>query len=141
EDGVLVDAHDEQAMAPAIEPLNAALSMRLYRGMLTIRIMDARFMALQRQGRTGFYGEAVGQEAAVVGSAAAIEPQDWLVPALREAGAGIYRGLSLDSYAAQIFGNATDVSKGRQMPCHPCDRDTHYVVMSSCVANQLPHAV
>jgi pyruvate dehydrogenase E1 component alpha subunit/2-oxoisovalerate dehydrogenase E1 component alpha subunit len=27
------------------------------------------------------------------------------------------------------------------MPCHPCDRDTHYVVMSSCVANQLPHAV
>jgi pyruvate dehydrogenase E1 component alpha subunit/2-oxoisovalerate dehydrogenase E1 component alpha subunit len=134
EDGAVVD---DQAVAS----LDAALCARLYRGMLTIRIMDARFMALQRQGRTGFYGEAVGQEAAVVGSAAALEPQDWLVPALREAGAGIYRGLSLDSYAAQIFGNAADVSKGRQMPCHPCDRDSHYVVMSSCVANQLPHAV
>jgi pyruvate dehydrogenase E1 component alpha subunit len=134
EDGAVLD---DQAAAS----LDAALCTRLYRGMLTIRIMDARFMALQRQGRTGFYGEAVGQEAAVVGSAAALEPQDWLVPALREAGAGIYRGLSLDSYAAQIFGNAADVSKGRQMPCHPCDRDTHYVVMSSCVANQLPHAV
>ena len=31
----------------------------------------------------------------MVGSAAALEPQDWLVPALREAGAGILRGLPL----------------------------------------------
>src|SRR5690606_21624534 len=39
----------------------------LYRGMLQIRVMDERLMALQRQGRIGFYGEARGQEAAVVG--------------------------------------------------------------------------
>ena len=117
------------------------LTRSLYRGMMTIRVMDERLLALQRQGRTGFYGEARGQEAAVVGSAAAMEPQDWLIPALREAGAGVYRGLTLDSYVAQIFGNADDVSKGRQMPCHPCDRETNYVVMSSCVASQVPHAV
>ncbi|HEX5057989.1 MAG TPA: thiamine pyrophosphate-dependent enzyme, partial [Kofleriaceae bacterium] len=101
----------------------------------------ARMMALQRQGRIGFYGEAMGQEAAVVGSAAATEPQDWIVPALREAGVGLFRGMTLDSYIAQIFGNAADVTKGRQMPCHPCDRDRHYVVMSSCVSTQVPHAV
>ncbi|WP_428265125.1 thiamine pyrophosphate-dependent dehydrogenase E1 component subunit alpha [Haliangium sp.] len=118
-----------------------ALCMRLYRGMLDIRLMDERFMTLQRQGRIGFYGEAKGQEAAVVGSAASLEPDDWLVPALREAGAGLFRGLPLESYVSQLYGNAADVTKGRQMPCHPCDRDTHYVVMSSCVANQLPHAV
>ena len=98
-------------------------------------------MALQRQGRIGFYGEAMGQEAAVVGSAAAIAPEDWIVPALREAGVGLYRGMTLDSYIAQIFGNAADVTKGRQMPCHPCDREHHYVVMSSCVSTQIPHAV
>lgn len=128
---------DEQAAAR----IDKDLARRLFRGMVTIRVMDARLMALQRQGRIGFYGEAVGQEAAVVGSAAATEPDDWVIPALREAGAGIFRGLSLDKYIAQIFGNAADISKGRQMPCHPCDRDTNYVVMSSCVANQLPHAV
>jgi pyruvate dehydrogenase E1 component alpha subunit/2-oxoisovalerate dehydrogenase E1 component alpha subunit len=104
-------------------------------------VTDARMMALQRQGRIGFYGEAMGQEAAVVGSAAASEPQDWIVPALREAGVGLYRGMTLDSYIAQIFGNAADPSKGRQLPCHPCDRDHHYVVMSSCVSTQIPHAV
>ena len=120
---------------------DADLCRKLYRGMLGIRIMDERLLALQRQGRIGFYGEARGQEAAVVGSAAAMEPQDWLVPALREAGAGIYRGLPLRAYVAQIFGNANDVCKGRQMPCHPCDRNTNYVVMSSCVASQVPHAV
>jgi len=121
--------------------LDAELGRRLYRGMLTIRVMDQRLMALQRQGRVGFYGEALGQEAAVVGSAAALEPQDWLVPALREAGAGIFRGMSMASYVAQIFGNAADVTKGRQLPCHPCDKERHYVVMSSCVGSQIPHAV
>ncbi|MCA9679648.1 MAG: 3-methyl-2-oxobutanoate dehydrogenase [Kofleriaceae bacterium] len=109
--------------------------------MLTIRVTDARMMALQRQGRISFYGEALGQEAAVVGSAAASLPDDWIVPALREAGVGLFRGLTLESYVAQIFGNALDPTKGRQMPCHPIDRDHHYVVMSSCVASQIPHAV
>jgi pyruvate dehydrogenase E1 component alpha subunit/2-oxoisovalerate dehydrogenase E1 component alpha subunit len=121
--------------------LDDELGRRLYCGMLTIRVMDQRLMALQRQGRVGFYGEALGQEAAVVGSAAALEPRDWLVPALREAGAGIFRGMSMASYVAQIFGNAADVTKGRQLPCHPCDKERHYVVMSSCVGSQIPHAV
>ena len=121
--------------------LDRELARRLFDGMLRIRVTDARLMALQRQGRIGFYGEATGQEAAVVGSAAASAPEDWIVPALREAGVGLFRGMTLDSYLAQIFGNASDPSKGRQLPCHPCDRDHNYVVMSSCVSTQIPHAV
>src|SRR5215510_1808084 len=134
EDGT---AADEAALAD----LPRDLARRLFEGMVKIRVTDARMMALQRQGRIGFYGEAMGQEAAVVGSAAASEPQDWIVPALREAGVGLFRGMMLDSYIAQIFGNAADPSKGRQLPCHPCDRAHHYVVMSSCVSTQIPHAV
>lgn len=116
------------------------LLLRLYRGMAMIRIMDERLLTLQRQGRIGFYGEARGQEAAVVGTAAALQDKDYVVPALREAGAAIYRGLPLTSYVAQIFGNAHDVTKGRQMPCHPGSRAARYVTMSSCIATQLPHA-
>lgn len=134
EDGTPVDGAD-------LDWLDQALARTLFEGMLRIRVTDARMMALQRQGRIGFYGEATGQEAAVVGSAAASEPQDWIVPALREAGVGLFRGMSLDSYLAQIFGNAEDPTKGRQLPCHPCDREHHYVVMSSCVSTQIPHAV
>jgi pyruvate dehydrogenase E1 component alpha subunit/2-oxoisovalerate dehydrogenase E1 component alpha subunit len=134
EDGT---ATDDAALAG----LDPQLARRLFAGMVRIRVTDARMMALQRQGRIGFYGEAMGQEAAVVGSAAVSQPQDWIVPALREAGVGLYRGMTLDSYIAQIFGNAEDPTKGRQMPCHPCDREHHYVVMSSCVSTQVPHAV
>ena len=132
--------------AEGIEPSDLAavdreLATDLYRGMLMIRTMDDRLMKLQRQGRIGFYGEALGQEAAVIGTAAALSSQDWLVPALREAGAGIYRGLPLHDYVAQIFGNENDTSRGRQMPCHPGHRATHYVPMSSCVSSQISHAV
>jgi pyruvate dehydrogenase E1 component alpha subunit/2-oxoisovalerate dehydrogenase E1 component alpha subunit len=134
EDGTPVDD-------AALASLDKALARRLFEGMIRIRVTDARMMALQRQGRIGFYGEAMGQEAAVVGSAASTKPDDWIVPALREAGVGLYRGLTLDSYVAQIFGNSADPTKGRQMPCHPCDRENHYVVMSSCVSTQIPHAV
>ncbi len=134
EDGTAVDD-------AALASLDRDLARRLFEGMVRIRVTDARMMALQRQGRIGFYGEAVGQEAAVVGSAAASKPEDWIVPALREAGVGLFRGMTLDSYIAQIFGNAADPTKGRQMPCHPCDREHHYVVMSSCVSTQIPHAV
>src|SRR5258708_34297645 len=47
---------------------------RMYEAMLRIRITDARMMALQRQGRIGFYGEAMGHEAAGVGAPAASVP-------------------------------------------------------------------
>jgi pyruvate dehydrogenase E1 component alpha subunit/2-oxoisovalerate dehydrogenase E1 component alpha subunit len=132
---------EDGSLAGDVPWLDRAMARRLYDGMLTIRVTDARMMALQRQGRIGFYGEAMGQEAAVVGSAAASLPDDWIIPALREAGVGLFRGMTLDSYLAQIFGNAADPTKGRQMPCHPCDRATNYVVMSSCVSTQIPHAV
>jgi pyruvate dehydrogenase E1 component alpha subunit len=136
---------DEDGAAPlgddSLAGFDQALCRRLFEGMLRIRVVDARMMSMQRQGRISFYGEASGQEAAVVGSAAASLPDDWIVPALREAGVGLYRGMTLDSYVAQIIGNAVDPSKGRQMPCHPCDAATNYVVMSSVVSTQLPHAV
>jgi TPP-dependent pyruvate/acetoin dehydrogenase alpha subunit len=137
------DGSCDSASLPAVfgDAQPRELARRLYKHMLLIRIMDERLLALQRQGRTGFYGEARGQEAAVVGSAAALHRNDWIVPALREAGVGLWAGLTLRSYIAQIFGNANDVTKGRQMPCHPCSREANYVVMSSCVSTQVPHAV
>ncbi len=132
---------DGTLVAPgALPELGKDKLLALYRGMLLIRVMDERLMGLQRQGRIGFYGEAKGQEATVVGAALALEERDWVVPALREAGAAILRGLPLRAYVAQILGNAQDPSKGRQLPCHPGTRASHYVTMSSCVATQIPHA-
>jgi pyruvate dehydrogenase E1 component alpha subunit len=133
---------DGRAVAERVAALGmpAEKLLQLYRGMLTIRMMDERLLTLQRQGRISFYGEARGQEAAIVGTAAALQTQDYIVPALREAGAAIYRGLPLTAYISQLFGNANDLAKGRQMPCHPGSRASRYVTMSSCIGTQLPHA-
>lgn len=134
EDGTPVDD-------AALAKFDRELARKMFEAMLRIRVTDARMIALHRQGRISFYGEAMGQEAAVVGSAAATKPDDWIVPALREAGVGLYRGMPLVDYIAQVYGSGNDVTKGRQMPCHPCDREHNYVVMSSCVSTQVPHAV
>lgn len=113
---------------------------QMYGGMLRSRLLDQRLLPLQRQGRIGFYIGATGQEAGIIAGAHAIGPDDWFVPGLRETSAGLYRGMPLRTHLAQLFGNANDLTKGRQMPCHSGTRASHHVVMSSCVSSQLPHA-
>src|SRR2546430_14935686 len=82
--------------------------LRLYREMVRLRLLDERMMTLQRQGRVGFYGACTGQEAATLASAIALEPNDWIFPALREAGAMLLRGVPAGPHLCQIFGNAGD---------------------------------
>jgi pyruvate dehydrogenase E1 component alpha subunit/2-oxoisovalerate dehydrogenase E1 component alpha subunit len=109
--------------------------------MLRARVLDEKMLLLQRQGRIGFYAEARGQEAAVIGAVAALEPNDYVVPAHRELGAALYRGLPIANVVAQLYGNAHDVARGRQMPVHlATPRALRFIPPSSCVATQLPHA-
>ena len=67
----------------------------LYRAMVLTRAFDAKAIALQRTGRLGTYGSSLGQEAVAVGVGAAMVPEDVLVPAFREQGAQILRGVTL----------------------------------------------
>jgi pyruvate dehydrogenase E1 component alpha subunit/2-oxoisovalerate dehydrogenase E1 component alpha subunit len=113
---------------------------RVYSTMVLLRAMDERCLTLQRQGRISFYGAATGQEA-VVAAAAALDDGDWVFPALREAGVLLYRGFPLDKYAAQLYGSAEDILKGRQMPCHYGSRDQAFVTLSSPIGTQIPQAV
>jgi pyruvate dehydrogenase E1 component alpha subunit len=127
---------------PALDAALDANGLReLYRGMLRARVLDEKMLLLQRQGRIHFYAEARGQEASVVGAVAAMETTDYIVPAHRELGAALYRGLSMRSILAQLLGNANDIGRGRQMPVHPtAPRELRIIPPSSCVATQLPHA-
>lgn len=78
-------------------------AMRL---MLLSRAVDDRLIKLQRMGRVGVYGPVHGQEAAVIGSAMALDPQrDWMVPASREHPAMLRHGLPLKNMFATYMGN------------------------------------
>ncbi len=115
--------------------------LRLYQEMLRLRLLDQRMLTLQRQGRVAFYGTATGEEAAVLGSAFALQKDDWIFPALRQGGAALLRGYPLVEYISQCMGNRRDGTKGRQMPSHYCYRPANFVSWSSCIATQIPHAV
>jgi pyruvate dehydrogenase E1 component alpha subunit/2-oxoisovalerate dehydrogenase E1 component alpha subunit len=115
--------------------------VELYRQMLRVRRLDERMTALQRQGELGFHGSTLGQEAIPVAVGRALEPEDWVFPALREGAVMLVRGYPLADYLAQSFGSARDPQKGRQMPSHPASRRVHQVSWSSCIATQLPQAV
>ncbi len=132
----------EGAVDPARDPgLDPALLLRMYEHMLLLRALDGRMMNLQRQGRIGFYGTALGEEASTLGSAAAVRDTDWVFPALRQGGVLLWRGFPLRAFIAQLIGNTGDVLNGHQMPCHYADRGVNVVAWSSCIATQLPHAV
>src|SRR5207249_11542136 len=58
----------------------------LYRLMGLTRKADLEATALQRQGELAVYPPLIGQEAAQVGSAFALEESDWIFPSYRELG-------------------------------------------------------
>ena len=115
--------------------------LRLYRWMVLERTLDERMVTLQRQGRIGFYIGSVGEEATVFGAAAAMAQGDWLFPCYREHGAALFRGMPLATFLCDLLGNAGDVMKGRQMPCHEAWRPGRFASISSPISTQIPHAV
>lgn len=84
----------------------------LMRRMVWTRILDERSIALNRQGRLGFYAPTAGQEASQLGSQFAIEKEDFLLPAYRDIPQLIWQGLPL--YQAFLFSRGH--YHGNQMP-------------------------
>jgi 2-oxoisovalerate dehydrogenase E1 component alpha subunit len=72
--------------------------LELYRLMALTRRADLEATALQRQGELAVYPPLIGQEAAQVGSAFALEESDWIFPSYRELGAAVVRGVDLVEY-------------------------------------------
>ncbi len=73
----------------------------LMRRMVYTRILDQRSIALNRQGRLGFYAPTAGQEASQLGSQFALEQEDFILPGYRDVPQLIWQGLPL--YQAFLF--------------------------------------
>ena len=112
----------------------------LYRTMVLNRNLDGKMLNLQRQGRLGFYLTSTGEEATHIGSAFALEKNDWVIPCYREPGAALVRGFPLQDFINQCYGNSGDIQKGRQMPCHYGHRGSNLATISSPVGTQIPQA-
>lgn len=103
----------------------------LYKTMVYTRIIDEKAVSYQRQGRMLTYAPNTGQEAAQVGSAYALEKKDWLVPAFRELGGWLIKGVPLKNIYMYWYGNEW----GSHMPA-----DVNMLPVSIPIASQLEHA-
>lgn len=112
--------------------LDPELYQIMYRQMVLARALDRRMLVLQRQGRIGTYPMLEGQEAVQIGSALALEPNDFVFPSYREHGVQVTRGLPMEVLLAYWKG----------LPNASWDMEKYRTgIVTVPIASQLPHAV
>jgi pyruvate dehydrogenase E1 component alpha subunit len=117
------------------------LAVALYEQMVLARELDDRLVALQREGRIASHSSSVGEEAAIVGAAAALRDEDWVFLASREIAAALWRGMPLAACAHHLFGTARSAGKGRNVHSPPFWKPTRVASVSPLSGTQIPHAV
>ena len=113
------------------DALTPDLIRDIYLQLIMVRTFDRKAISLQRQGRLGTYAPFEGQEAAQVGSALALEKDDWLFPTYRDHAATMTFGHSLTTIF--LYWN------GRVEGCIPPDGRKIFPPAVP-IATQLPHA-
>jgi 2-oxoisovalerate dehydrogenase E1 component alpha subunit len=111
------------------------------RHMMTLRSFDARMLMAQRQGKTSFYMQHMGEEAVSCAFRKALEPGDMNFPTYRQAGLLIAAGYSLVDMMCEIFSNEKDPLKGRQMPVLYSSKALGFFSVSGNLATQFVQAV
>ena len=91
----------------------------LYRDMVLLRTFDGKALKLQRQGRMGTWPPIKGQEAVQAGVALAMAENDWLIPAFREHGIMVLRGVPLHLVYAYWAGDERGSCFPEGVRCFP----------------------
>jgi 2-oxoisovalerate dehydrogenase E1 component alpha subunit len=103
EDGERV--HDA-VYSPLVEDVGPEELRALYQDLVVVRRIDVEATALQRQGQLGLWAPLLGQEAAQVGSARALGPEDHAFPSYREHAVAYCRGADVATLLQQWRGTA-----------------------------------
>ena len=111
------------------------------RAMKLTRAFDDRMFRLHRQGKTSFYMKCRGEEAIGVAQSMALGREDMCFPTYRVMGWLHARGYPLDKMVNQIFSNAADPLRGRQLPILFSARDYGFYSLSGNVGSRIGHAV
>ncbi|MCM3225064.1 MULTISPECIES: pyruvate dehydrogenase (acetyl-transferring) E1 component subunit alpha [Bacillaceae] len=97
----ILNENGEVVNEEALPDLSDEELKELMHRMVYTRILDQRSIALNRQGRLGFYAPTAGQEASQLGTHFALEKEDFILPGYRDVPQLIWHGLPL--YQAFLF--------------------------------------
>jgi len=111
------------------------------RHMMTLRTFDARMLMAQRQGKTSFYMQHMGEEAVSCAFRRALQPSDMNFPTYRQAGLLIAGGYPMVDMMNQIFSNDADPLKGRQLPVMYSSKEHGFFSISGNLGTQFVQAV
>lgn len=129
----------------ALGPWNPQLApealRRGLRAMLLTRQFDEHMFGAHREGKTSFYMKSTGEEAVGAATSAVMARGDMCFPTYRMVSYLMARDYPLRDLVNQIFSNAADPLKGRQMPVLYSARDYGFYSIAGNVGSRFGHAV
>jgi 2-oxoisovalerate dehydrogenase E1 component alpha subunit len=132
---------DGEAVGPWANQLTPEELLEGLRHMMTLRAFDARMQMAQRQGKTSFYMQHMGEEAVSCAFRKALLPGDMNFPTYRQAGLLIAGGYPMLNMMSQIYSNEMDPLKGRQLPVMYASREHGFFSISGNLGTQFVQAV
>ena len=133
-------AQDGQPLSCSTETtLKPEQHLELYRYLKLTRLVEERLVNLYRQTKVvGGVFRSLGQEATAVGTAYALQPQDFVTPLIRDLGAVLVKGIRPREIFAQYMAKAWGPSGGRDLNIHFGDMEKGFVGPISHLGDMIP---
>nr|MCB7500591.1 3-methyl-2-oxobutanoate dehydrogenase (2-methylpropanoyl-transferring) subunit alpha [Enterobacter roggenkampii] len=139
----LIRVLDDQgkAVGPWDPKLDPETMRRGLKAMILTRAFDDRMHRAHRQGKTSFYMKCTGEEAIAVAQGMILSREDMGFPTYRQQGLLIARDYPLATMMNQIYSNAEDPIKGRQLPIMYSAKGYGFFTISGNLGTQYVQAV
>jgi TPP-dependent pyruvate/acetoin dehydrogenase alpha subunit len=133
-------APDGQALSCTTDTtLKPEQLLELYGYLKLTRLVEERLVNLYRQTKVvGGVFRSLGQEATAVGSAYALQPQDFLTPIIRDLGAVFVKGIRPREIFAQYMAKAWGPSGGRDLNIHFGNMEKGFIGPISHLGDMIP---
>jgi len=113
--------------------------LELYRYLKLTRLVEERLVNLYRQTKVvGGVFRSLGQEATAVGTAYALQPQDFITPLIRDLGAVLVKGIRPRDIFAQYMAKAWGPSGGKDLNIHFGDMEKGFIGPISHLGDMIP---
>ncbi len=132
---------ESKAVGPWDPKLDPETMRRGLKAMILTRAFDDRMHRAHRQGKTSFYMKCTGEEAIAVAQGMILSREDMGFPTYRQQGLLIARDYPLATMMNQIYSNAEDPIKGRQLPIMYSAKDYGFFTISGNLGTQYVQAV
>lgn len=113
--------------------------LELYRYLKLTRLVEERLVNLYRQTKVvGGVFRSLGQEATAVGTAYALQPEDFMTPLIRDLGAVLVKGIKPRDIFAQYMAKAWGPSGGKDLNIHFGDMEKGFIGPISHLGDMIP---